>query len=190
MIANIDPVAGRTITLGTIETKCQCYDTAADALDAMILNLESDLEAVRRKHLKGLKAQAAIVANREADLHAAIESAPGLFVKPRTFILHGVKVGLTTSNGKLVWDIDDEELVASLKRRFKDDERWKDYVIEKLSPSEDALRTLDADTQAKLGLRIEGAGDTVVLKRTAGDVEKMMEKLIEKMVGAMVESEA
>jgi hypothetical protein len=189
MIALNDEVAGREVTLATIETACQRYDAEAEKLDSMIAALEADLDAVKKKHLRALKGQAAVVATREAELRNDIEARPELFRKPRTVIFHGVKAGFTDSKGKLVWDLEDEELVGLLKRKFKTDDEWKDYVIEKLSPSKDALRTLDADTQAKLGLRIEGAGDTVVLKRTAGDVEKMMDKLIEKMVGAMVESE-
>src|SRR6185295_14068513 len=102
--------------------------------------LEADLDAVKQKHLRQLKAQAGIVAACEAALHSAVENTPGLFQKPRTFILHGVKVGLTQSKGKLIWDMDDDELVAMLKRKFKADDLWQSYVIEKLSPSKEALR--------------------------------------------------
>ena len=99
-----------------------------------------------------------------------------------------MKVGLTNSKGKLAWDIEDEALVDLLKRKFPDD-AWKGYVKVTEEPSKDALRLLDEAALKKLGCRIDGAGDVVVLKRTAGDVEKMMEKLIEKMVGAMVGEE-
>jgi seryl-tRNA(Sec) selenium transferase len=186
MIANIDTTAGREVTLGTIEGGCQRYDAAASLLDEQIAALEADLTAVKQKHLRQLTRQAAIVAALEAELRAAVENTPDLFKKPRTFILHGVKVGLTTSNGKLVWDLEDEELVSLLKRKFKDDDAWKGFVNVTEVPSKEALRLLDAPTLAKLGCRIDGAGDAVVLKRTSGDVEKMMDKLIEKMVGAMV----
>lgn len=180
--------ANREITLGTVETACARYDAAANELDAMIDELEQDLDDVRRKHLKRMKTQAGVVAAREAELRSQVEGNTALFTKPRTFILHGVKVGLTESKGKLVWDMEDHELVDLLKRKFKDDDAWKDYVITKDIPSKEALRTLDEAVRAKLGCRIDGAGDSVVVKRTAGDVEKMMDKLIEKMVGAMVES--
>src|SRR5437899_908211 len=105
MIALADlTLAGREITLGTIETNCQRYDVAANTLDEMITALEADLDAVKRKHLRQLKAQAGIVAACEAALRSAVENTPALFQKPRTFILHGVKVGLTQSKGKLAWD--------------------------------------------------------------------------------------
>lgn len=189
MIAPIETIAGREVTLGTIEVNCQRYDAAAALLDEQIAALEADLAAVKQKHLRQLKRQAAVVAALEAELRAAVEGTPELFKKPRTYILHGVKVGLSSSNGKLVWDLEDEELVALLRRKFKDDDAWKGFVKVTEAPSKEALRLLDAPTLAKLGCRIDGAGDAVVVKRTAGDVEKMMDKLIEKMVGAMVESE-
>lgn len=189
MIANLEPLAGRVVTLATIEQDCQSYNREADKLDGMIAELEADLETVKRKHLKALKAQAAAVATAEAELHNHIEANPALFTKPRTHILHGVKAGLMTSNGKLVWDMEDADLVEALKRRFREDDAWRDLVATREVPRKDALKQLDEATLARLGCRIEGAGDVVVIKRTAGDVEKMMDRLIEKMVGDMVGGE-
>ena len=58
--------------------------------------------------------------------------------------------------------------------------------MERRTPRKDALRTLEARDLAKLGCQIIGDGPTVIVKRVTGDVEKLINKLIEKLVGALV----
>jgi hypothetical protein len=186
MIAPIEQVAGQPVTLAQIETGAQAYEAASATLEAMIAELERDLEAAKQKHLRDIKRQAGVVANREAELHSLVESAPGLFVKPRTITVHGIKVGFTTSTGRL--DFDDEETVLSLIKKFRKEDAGT-FIRCKESVNKDALKTLDAGELRKLGCVIEDAGDIVVLKRTAGEVEKLINKLIGKLVEAMVETE-
>jgi hypothetical protein len=184
MISLNDNLAGRPVTLADIESRCASYEGESAKLEELISALESDLESVKQKHLRGLKRQAAIVANLEADLQSAVERSSDLFKKPRTMTVHGVKVGFTVSKGKIEWD--DEELVIRLiKKHFKDQ---ADILIRSTEePNKDALRNLPAGDLAKLGCRIEGAGDMPIVKRVAGEVEKLINKLIEKLVEAMVE---
>ena len=186
MIANIDPIAARSISLGSIETLCGNYDGECAKLEEQIAALESDLEAVKQKHLRGLKRQAAAVATAEAELHSAVESAPGLFVKPRTITVHGMKVGYTTSVGSITWE-DDEQVVELIREVFPN--RVKELIKKTETPKKNALKALTAEELAKIGCAIDGAGDVVVLSRVAGDVEKLVNKLIEKLVEAMVSKE-
>jgi hypothetical protein len=166
-----------------IESLCQNYDRTCAELEFQIANLQEDLDRVRTKHLRGLKRTAALVAQQEASLTAAIESAPDLFKKPRTHIFHGVKVGFTVSAGRI--EFDDAASVVAQIRRLRTDE--KDVLIRtKEEPNKDALRQLEADDLKKLGCRIVDEGDQVIVKRTAGDVEKLIGKLIDRMVEAMV----
>lgn len=170
-------------TLGELEQLAKKYEYECTEMETSIARLEADLDQVRQKHLAGLKRQAGIVARREADLHSAIEQAPGLFLKPRTLVLHGVKVGFTSSPGRIEFD-DGEQVIKLVERHFPD--RYDELVREKPEPNKDALRNLAADELKKIGCRIEGAGDQVILKRVAGDVERLVNKLIEKLVAAMV----
>lgn len=182
MIAQTESLAGTT-PLAQIENKCLAYDSACADLEDMIHNLEAELNEIRDRHLRSLKRQAARVAGLEADLQPMIADHPELFVRPRTLTLHGVKVGLTTSQGKVVFD-DADTVIATIKKRMRD---HADILIRtKEELNKDALRNLTAEELVKLGCRIEDAGDVVVLKRVAGDVEKLVNKLIEKMVAAMV----
>lgn len=174
------------ITLAQIEKGCECFEAESATLELLIGDLESDLAAVKQKHLRGLKKQAAAVAGAQANLHSLIERAPDLFVKPRTITIHGVKVGYTVANGTLEFD-DEDAVIALIKKHLKSDADT--YIRKTEAVNKDALRTLAANELAKVGCRIDGAGDVVILKRVAGDVEKLLNKLITKMVEAMVESD-
>jgi hypothetical protein len=182
MISTIDAIEARPVTLADLEQRTGAYDKACAQLETTIAELEADLEAVKRKYLAGLKRQASIVAGAEAELHCAIECAPGLFKKPKTLIINGVKVGFGISQGKLVFD-EQDEVLHLIKKYRKDD---KDILIRTSEElNKDALRALTATDLAKLGCRIDGAGDVVVLKRVAGDVEKLVNNMIHKLVEAM-----
>lgn len=186
MIAPSEQIAGRNVTLGQIETKCEKYETSSAFLEQLISDLETDLETVKKKHLARIKKQAGDVANIEAELHSLIESAPGLFTSPRTLTVHGVKVGFSLSSGRLVFD--DEETVVTLIKKFHKLDA-DTYIRKSESVNKDALRTLNAEQLRQLGCKIEGEGDTVILKRVAGEVEKLINKLITKLVEAMVEND-
>lgn len=187
MIANIDPVGGRAISFTDIEKLSRAYDEAAARLEESIAALEADLETAKQQHLRNIRRQAATVAAAEAELHSAVESAPDLFVKPRTVTVHGVKCGFVLSEGKLVFD-DADSVLAAIRKYRKDDA--ESLIRTKSEPNKDSLKRLPAVELARLGCRIEGAGDQVLVKRVAGDVEKLIDKLIVKLVEAMVETEA
>lgn len=188
MITPIDQIAGsQSVTLAQVETACERFEKESSSLDTLITDLETDLEAIKQKHIKSIKRQAGAVASRQADLQSLLERGAGLFTKPRTITVHGVKVGYTTSPGSLQFD--DEETVINLIKRYHKQET-ETYIRTEESVNKDALKLLPAVDLAKLGCRIEGAGDTVVLKRVSGDVEKLINKMITKLVEAISSSEA
>ena len=187
MISTTEQLGGATRTLTEIEPLCAGYDAECVKLEDMIGNLEADLEAVKQKHLAALKRQARVVASREAELHSAVETSPSLFVKPRTMVLHGTKVGFGNSIGSVVFEDEDQVLKLIEKHQSA---RLEELVKTSKTPRKDALRQLTEAELAKLGCRIDGAGNVVIVKRVAGDVEKLINKLITKLVEAMVEDEA
>ncbi len=188
MIAQIDPIAGSATatTLGALEPLCTQYDQQCALLETMIAALEADLAAVKGKHLAHLKRQAAVVARREAELYSALEAVPHLFKRPRTVVIAGTKIGYTASPGSL--EFDDEAMVIKLIRKHFAD-RFDELVKTRETVRKDNVRELSVNELARIGCRVEGIGDTVVLTRVAGDVEKLMDKLIEKMVAGLVGGE-
>lgn len=175
-----------THDLGSIERLCAELDQSASELESLTANLQADLEEVKAKHLRGLKRQASVVARAEAALVSAVESAPALFERPRTITIHGVRVGFSVSKGKLEWD-DEDSVIAAIRKHRKDDVEV--LLQTSVAPRKDALRALPAGDLAKLGCRIVDAGDQVLVKRVAGDVEQLIAKLTEKLVAKMVAAE-
>lgn len=189
MIAQVEAAnAGAPkVTLGEIEQLTARLADASNALDEQLAAYEQELQAVNDKHLRPLKRLASIVAQAEAELHTAIENGPQLFVKPRKLSLHGFSVGYSHSEGKL--EFDDEELVIKLlKKKFPELEETLIGTTEKVN--KDAVKSLDLDEAElkKLGMRIEDRGDQVLIKRSAGDIEKLLAKLKTKLVEAIVET--
>jgi arsenate reductase-like glutaredoxin family protein len=184
---SINGPAGSAVTLGKIETQCAELDSADKEMRGLVEQLEADLAEVKQKHLPRLKRQAAIVARTEADLHSLIERAPKLFERPRTITLHGIKVGFSLAEGKLTWNCEDETLLARIKNQYG--KLAVDFIQAKESVRKDALKDLDAKSLAKLGCTITGAGDQVVLKRVDSDIEKLMDKLTQKLVEVLTAAE-
>lgn len=185
-LGGISAADRKSKTITEFEPLCAAYDSACTELEEQIAALEADLEAVKAKHLRGLKKQAAIVAAREAELTSAVEGSPAQFEKPRTFVIHGCKIGFTTSAGSVAFE-DEAQVIALIEKHFP--KRFDELVKTEYTPRKDALRTLLAGELARLGCRIDGAGDVVLVKRVAGDVEKLINKLIEKLVSAMVQED-
>lgn len=169
-----------------IEGRAAAYADAQSKLDDALATLRRDLDEVRLNHMVALKRLSGLVARRESELRSLIETAPDLFDKPRTMIFHGVKVGFTTSKGKVVW-ADEEQVKKLIRKRFPELEEQLIKTTETVS--RDAIRDLDETQMKAIGCRIDGAGDTVVLKSTAGDVEKMFAKWIAKTVEDMAAPE-
>lgn len=195
MIASIEQTAGgtatgpatlRTLAISKMEPLCAVYDVECVELEFRIAQLEADLEIVKQKHLPGLKKQAAKLAAREAELFSAVEASPELFEKPKTLVIAGTKIGFANSIGSVTFE-DEALVVDKIAEHFP--KRFKDLVKTEQTPRKDALRTLAPDDLAKLGCTITGDGPTVIVKRVAGDIEKLINKLIEKLVGALVKGE-
>lgn len=177
----------KPITLADIELACRNYDAAVTDLEEVIGTFNRDLEEVKLKHIQTIKRKAGIVARCEAEAVMLRDSAPELFTKPRAFVLAGIKIGFKKAEGKLVFT-DAAEVVAAIKAKFPD---LTDALIRQSEePNKDALKeTLTEEELATVHCRIEGKGDQGILARAAGEIEKLVDKMISRLVSASVETE-
>jgi hypothetical protein len=177
---------GCPVTLAQLESACNEYEIESAALEKQIDKLDADLAEVKRRHMAALKRQAGVVANREAHLRGLVEGAQELFKQPRTLVIGGVKIGFTESAGAIAFD-DENQVVELIKANLP--KRFAELVKTEYSVRKNALKNLTDDLRAQIGCRIDGAGDTVIVKRTAGDVEKLINKLIAKLAEAIVDGD-
>lgn len=151
------------------------YAAARVLLEHRVEACRREQDAVVKRHLQGIREAASLAAQAEAQLRGHIESYPELFVKPRTMTLHGVKVGFQKGKGRIEYS--DEAKVIELIRKHLPDEADTLIVVTE-APLKTALLNLDAKQLAKLGCTITGTEDTVLIKDSAGEVDKIVNRLI------------
>lgn len=174
-------------SLEEIERLTRTYGEARDLLAERINALNEEVELIKKQKLPGIRKTLAKVAEVELQLRHAIEESDGLFVKPKTIIFHGIKVGYQKGKGKLHWD-DPDAVVSLIKKHFPDQ---ADALIRtKESPEKKALDELDVKDLRKLGITVEETGDTVVIKPVVGEVEKLVNAFLKELINNNTEAAA
>jgi hypothetical protein len=162
-------------TLNEIEQLSKTFAAHRNELADVVGALTEAIEALKRKHLPVIKRRVEAAAEARAALKAALEDSAGLFVKPRTLILHGIKVGFQKGKGKIEWE-DADQVVKLIKKHFP--EQADVLILTKEKPAKEALEQLTAAELKKLGIEVADSGDVVVIKDTASDIDKLVTALL------------
>jgi hypothetical protein len=165
--------------LTEIEFHTKAFAGVHSDLSDLIRDLNDEIDRAKRKRLADIKRLVARCAEKHSTLKAAIEAEPDLFVKPRTYVFHGVKVGLQKGKGGIEWD-DADRVVELIHKTFKDDAPGLLHITEK--PDKEMLEKLPAADLKKLGCTIVDAGDIVVIKPTDSEVDKVVNALLKDAV--------
>jgi uncharacterized protein YPO0396 len=163
-----------TPTLAQIERTCEWYARTRDTLQSRIDAMQADIDQVKQRHLSGVRAALREVNTAEATLRAEVQQAPHLFERPRSAVFHGIKVGWQKGKGGIAWD-DAERVIALIRKHLPDQVEALIRVREE--PVKAALAELDAATLKRLGVHIVDAGDEVLVRATATDLDKLIRAL-------------
>jgi hypothetical protein len=163
------------ISLIDIEERARKYAGAREHLSGIVAALNEGIEELKRGHMKRLKKAVATAAEHHDALKALIEDAPDLFVKPRTVVFHGIKLGYQKGKGKIEWD-DPDQVVRLIKKHFPDQADVLVATTER--PAKDALAQLTAAELKKLGISVTDGGDAVLIKPADSAVDKMVDALL------------
>lgn len=166
-------------TLKEIEALTKAYADRREALAGTVSGLNDELEAVKRKYLARIKQQVASAKDAAANLSAAIEASPALFVKPRTITVHGIKVGFQKGKGKVTF-ADGDKVVELIKKHLED--RADVLILTEEKPNKEAIAQLEVAELKKIGCSVTGTGDQVLIKDAAGDVDKLVAALLKEEV--------
>ena len=110
-------------------------------------------------------------ADSRAALEALILAAPELFARPRTIVVHGVKIGLRKSKGGIEWD-DEEQVLRLIKKLFPEQ---ADVLIRTTeTPVKNALAELPAADLKRLGVTVEETGDVPVVQPADSVVDRVV----------------
>jgi hypothetical protein len=162
-------------TLKEIEVLAQRYATARGRLADDVRALNGAIEEAKREYLPSIKRHVASVKDAEAVLHTAIEGNPHLFTRPRTVTVHGVKIGFRKGEGKISFD-DADKVVALIEKHLP--ELAETLVAVTKKPMKDALLNLSVEDLKRIGCKVTGTSDQVVIKDTTSDVDKLVAALL------------
>ena len=95
-------------TLNDIEKRAKKFADLRTKLNDHVRELNDEVEAVKRRYLSAIKRLVQAAGEAHGELHQAIEASPALFEKPKTQILHGIRVGFQKGKGRMEWDDDDQ----------------------------------------------------------------------------------
>lgn len=146
-------------------------------LAAIVDEIDTAQRAVMTKFRARLREAYGKTAGAQAALQAEVQENPGLFVKPRTITLHGVKFGFQKGKGRLV--IVDEAKSIELARKHLAEDQVKLLVRVAEEINKKAVAGLSAAELKKIGIHVEAAGDEVVLSYTDSALDKLLERLLE-----------
>lgn len=166
------------MTLAEIERLAQTYAAAIEDVRVHVEALETEMRQLKRRKYPGLFSRAQTAAQAKAELKAAVEGASDLFVKPKTRVIAGVKVGFQKGKGEILI-ADEARTVALIKKHFEDQAEILIKTTEK--PLKKAIAQLSAADAKKIGVEISATGDEVVIKVMAGEVEKIVDAFFNDM---------
>lgn len=163
------------MSIAEIEKKTTLYAAERQALSARVQSLQDAMEKLRKEHMPKIRQLVGKCAERHADVKALIEANPDLFVKPKTLVFAGIKVGYKKGGGSMEWE-DDAQVVKLIKKHLPDQ---ADLLIKtKETPSKEALENLDGSDLKKLGVTLVDAGERVFIKPTDSAVDKVLKALL------------
>jgi hypothetical protein len=164
------------ITITTIEQSCKSYADKRDTLSSIVTLLNAQLEALKNAALPDIKKAVAKAAEKESDLKNAIDGARHLFIKPRTIIMHGIKIGLRKGSGGIDWE-DDAKVVSLIEKLFP--KAQAELLIKTTKkPISKALSDLDVSDLKRIGCTIESTGDVIVINPVDSAVDKIVTALL------------
>lgn len=166
-------------TLKEIEVRAEAYDLAREHLKGLVQTLTDGIGALHREQLPAIRRAVKRAAAHHDALRSLIESSPELFVKPRTLIMHGIRLGYQKGKGALEWD-DEERVLQRIRSQLPEQ---AEYLIAcKYAPVRDSMLRLPAADLKKLGVRIAGDGDEIVIRPVDGAVEKVANALLKSAI--------
>ena len=163
------------MSLETIEQLTKEHAADRAVLAERVQALHDEMTQAKRRKLPGIKSAASNARDSQLRLAAAIEAEKSVFVKPKTRVFHGIKVGLQKAKGKLLF-ASAEKVVELILKHFPDQ---SDVLIKCTSaPVKSALLQLSAADLKKIGCTIEETGDQVVIAPINSEIDELVDALL------------
>lgn len=167
--------------LAEVHKRASVLSQSRDNLSGLFATLEAGIDIVKKGSLPEIQKLARQISKQHTELQQIISANPGLFEKPRTIVVDGLKVGMQKKPGKLEWD-SDAALITRIKKAVEADAltpEQQDLLINTTEkPVAKALEKLDGKLLKRLGVTITSDTDEVLIKSVDSDVEKAVNAVI------------
>ena len=164
------------MTLPEIESRTGIFAVEHRALGFLINKLETELAALKARHIVNIGKQFTCTANAKLKLSFALQQNPGLFEKPRTRVFDGVKVGYQKQKGSIIM-ADEPTTIARMQKILGDDEAAH-YLNVKVTVNKTAINDMPAETMRKLGIELTADTDAIIIKPMDSALEKSINALL------------
>jgi len=163
------------MNLGDIEILTKKFSDARQVVADRVRALEDELQAIKRRRMPGIKNAVNAVIGQQSGLKAALEESRTLFVRPKTMVINGIKVGFQKAKGKISW-ADDDQVVKLIEKYLPDQ---AEILIKTTKvPIKKALEQLSAADLKKIGVTVNETSDHVVIKSTDDEIDKFIDGLL------------
>ena len=133
--------------------------------------METEVAAVRRKHIAGLRKIAIDVKAQLAGLQRLVAEAASLFAKPKSRTVADIQFGFRKGRGRI--EFDDEAKVIARIRKLRPD-LVATAIVTREAVDKDAIGNIPADELRKLGITIVEAGDAPFVKPKDSDTDELI----------------
>lgn len=171
-------------TMTEIEARTKAYADARNRLSEIVTELTDGIEALKRDNLPRVRRAIARTAELESLLKADLANAAELFTKPKSVVLHGIRVGFEKGKGAIQFE-DEDKVVQLIERRLP--ELAEQLVKTTKKPLKTGLAQLTVQQLKSIGCTVEEVGDQVLVRAVDKDVDKLVGALLK---GAAVEEAA
>ena len=163
-------------TMDQIEALASEYARRRDALRERVREAQAEVDAVKRRHYTMLRRRTDQAKNAREDLLAAVGDAAELFRKPRTRLLHGIKVGWRKRPGRI--EVEDEAAtIAAIRRKLSEEAEDLIQVRERLDRR--GLRNLSARDLMRIGAVAIADSDEPIAIPADSEIDKLVDALLE-----------
>jgi len=173
---SLPETGGHAATLADLEPLARTFAAEQQRLADLVQDFNCQVEQLKRQYAPHLRTRAAAATRARLLLHTAIAGSPALFEKPRTLVLHGIKLGFQKGRGGIAFD-DADKVLALLRKKFGT--AAPAYIRTTEAPDKTRLAELTVTELKQVGCTVTDTGDVVVIKPADTDLERTVATLLQ-----------
>ena len=172
--------------MNEIEHLALQYGERYRELEAAVRTMEDAIRTIKREMIPHIRRLAAESAEQKEVLVTAVRGAPELFVRPRTRLIGGVKLGIQKRRGQVV--IADEARTIELMRKLLPANQVEVLVRVREEVHKQGVYDLVAGDLKRLGIEIKADTDQPFARIAADDID--VERIVDALLNTDVDAVA